>query len=412
MIVEFHVIQNLGPSNINRDDTGTPKNVKFGGTRRARVSSQSWKRAIRDFFREEELFDETELGTRTKRLVKVISEQLHVLRPEGNRNEHVRTVTDVIGEAVGIDSKSNPALKLVEMNEPYDINAIKSKYLVYAAPSEITQIVEEISNQYDDLTSTKEDVRKKALGKFKNSLFEKIDGRKAIDIALFGRMLADLPESNVDGATQFAHAISTHTIEIESDYYTAVDDLKPDDNDGADMIGYVDYVAPTLYRYANIDVDQLKKNLGGDKGLTKRTVAAFARAFVETLPGGKRTSMDTSTLPAIAVAVVRDRGRWSLVNAFVEPVDRIIKNQEFEILRDPNATSAYAPDPVTASIQLLAAEWQDISMLYGTGQRISTCVLVRSRYCDAATDLGPRTMSLEDWVSFASEGLSPDKANA
>lgn len=412
MIVEFHVIQNLAPSNINRDDTGTPKNVMFGGTRRARVSSQSWKRAIRDFFRNEELFDETELGTRTKRLVKIISDQLHILRPDGDRNEHVCTVADVIGEAVGIDSKSKPALKLLETNEPYDINAIKSKYLVYAAPSEITQIAEEISNQYDDLTSTRGDVRKKTLGKLKNSLFGNIDGEKSIDIALFGRMLADLPESNVDGATQFAHAISTHTIEIESDYYTAVDDLKPDDNDGADMIGYVDYVAPTLYRYANVDMDQLCKNLDGDEALAKRTIAAFARAFMETLPGGKRTSMDTSTLPAIAVAVLRDHGRWSLVNAFVEPVDRIIKNQEFENRRDPNATSAYAPDPVTTSIQLMAEEWQDISALYGAGQRISTSVLVRSRYSDSAADLGPRAMSLEKWIEFVSEGFSSDIENA
>src|SRR5690606_30773078 len=153
-----------------------------------------------------------------------------------------------------------------------------------------------------------------------------LDGGRAVDLALFGRMLADLPDRNVDAACQVAHAISTHRVSAEFDYYTAVDDLKPDDTSGADMIGTVEFNSACYYRYANIDLRQLVKNLKGeaeevDAELAEAAVRAFLIASRDAIPTGKQNSFAARNAPSFFLAVVRDRGAWSLANAFVAPVN-------------------------------------------------------------------------------------------
>jgi CRISPR system Cascade subunit CasC len=114
--------------------------------------------------------------------------------------------------------------------------------------------------------------------------------------------------------------LSTNRAHVEMDYYTAVDDLKPEDTAGADMIGTVEFTAPCFYRYANVDFDQLTENLHGDHELALKTVEAFLRATVEAIPTGKQNSMAAHNPPDLVLAVVRERGLWSLANAFVQPV--------------------------------------------------------------------------------------------
>lgn len=407
MIVEFHVVQNLAPSNINRDDTGTPKNVVFGGARRARVSSQSWKRAIRKSFETEGLFTEDELGMRTKRVVKVVSEELDRLRTGGDRMQHLTVAAEAINSIVGVDDKSMKAITNAKSADDIDTSKIKTKYLVFSGKSGLCHIATLLDQHWNQVSAAKKDERDKAFKDLKGELSKCLDGNRAVDVGLFGRMLANLPDRNVDGATQFAHAISTHTVDIEFDYYTAVDDLKPDDNDGADMIGYVEYVAPTLYRYANVDTAQLLENLGNDEDLTRRTLQAFARSFVESLPGGKRTSMDSSTLPAVTFAVVRKTGRWSLANAFVQPIDQVIKSA-----RRNGDPSAPRPDFVSVSIEEMAKEWEDIKRIYGDEQDLKTSALVRSKYEDPATRLGSRATDIADWLSFIDKTLVFTHENA
>lgn len=133
-------------------------------------------------------------------------------------------------------------------------------------------------------------------------------------------MIADNKDFNVDAASQVAHAISTHAVVNEYDYYTAVDDLKPQDESGADMIGTVDFNAACYYRYANLHLDQLAKNLDGDTDLIDRATSAWLNAFIDAVPSGKQNSMAALTPPETLLVVVRDRGAWNLANAFLRPV--------------------------------------------------------------------------------------------
>ncbi|MDX3388359.1 type I-E CRISPR-associated protein Cas7/Cse4/CasC, partial [Streptomyces niveiscabiei] len=132
---------------------------------------------------------------------------------------------------------------------------------------------------------------------------------------------------NVEAATQVAHAISVHKSDIESDYYTAVDDLSASDEPGAGMIGTVDFNSATLYRYAAVDVDDLHRNLG--LGLkadeppstpAEKAVTAFLEAFVTSLPTGKINTFGNHTLPSAVIVKLRERRPVSFVSAFEEPV--------------------------------------------------------------------------------------------
>jgi CRISPR system Cascade subunit CasC len=108
---------------------------------------------------------------------------------------------------------------------------------------------------------------------------------------------------------------------MEMDFYTAVDDLKArDEETGAGMMGTVEFNSSCFYRYANIHLEQLEKNLQDDSSLAHKAVEAFLRASVEAIPTGKQNSMAAHNPPALIFATVRDRGLWSLANAFVQPV--------------------------------------------------------------------------------------------
>jgi CRISPR system Cascade subunit CasC len=148
-----------------------------------------------------------------------------------------------------------------------------------------------------------------------------VEARLSADIALFGRMLAENPERNIDAACQVAHALSTHTVSLETDFYTAVDDLNASDETGAGMLGNTGYSSACYYRYALIDRDQLLKNLGNDANLADEAIAAFLEGFVQAIPSGKQNSMAAQNRPSLGLFVVRQKGvPCSLANAFVGPV--------------------------------------------------------------------------------------------
>jgi CRISPR system Cascade subunit CasC len=161
----------------------------------------------------------------------------------------------------------------------------------------------------------------KAPDGFAKTIEKLLDGGKASDLALFGRMLADLPENNIDAACQVAHSISTNkSHSMEMDCYTAVDDLKPTDTAGADMIGTVEFNSACFYRYANLDLGQIRKNLQNDDELVRKTADAFLRAFIHAIPTGKQRSFAAHNPPSLVFAVVRSGTLVSLANAFVKPV--------------------------------------------------------------------------------------------
>jgi len=148
------------------------------------------------------------------------------------------------------------------------------------------------------------------------------DRNHSVDVSLFGRMVADVTDLNVDAAAQVAHALSVHAVSNEYDYFTAVDDHKNDDEDedaGAGMIGTVEFNSSTLYRYATLDVDRLQGNLG-DQEATRRATEAFVRAFVSSMPTGKQNTFANRTLPDAVLVVVRQSQSINLVGAFEEAV--------------------------------------------------------------------------------------------
>jgi CRISPR system Cascade subunit CasC len=154
-----------------------------------------------------------------------------------------------------------------------------------------------------------------------------VNARHSVDIALFGRMVADSADLNVDAAAQVAHALSVHKSDIESDYYTAVDDLNTAGEPGAGMIGTIDFNSATLYRYAAVDVDELQRNLGlglrddeAPSAPVEKAVAAFLEAFLTSLPTGKVNTFGNHTLPSAVIVKLRGSRPVSFVSAFEEPV--------------------------------------------------------------------------------------------
>ncbi len=342
MLIELHAIQNFAPSNLNRDDTGAPKDCIFGGYRRARVSSQAFKRAMRMEFRDGGLLpDKADIGTRTKRIVEELAARL---QEQGIEVEESRPL---IERALG-----GLGLKLDED---------KTQYLLFVGPRELDALAAACVQLRDmgesgaagdgaakNARAAKKDAKSAITGEMQKTLRAAMDGGKAADIALFGRMVADNAEINTDAACQVAHAISTHKTDIEFDYYTAVDDLNPKEETGAGMIGTVEFNSACFYRYANVDLDQLSANLGKDAAAVRQTVEAFVRAFVTAIPTGKQNSMAAQNPPSFVFAVARDAGNWSLANAFVHPV------------------SQHADDLVKVSIGRLDTEWAGIAKMYGT----------------------------------------------
>lgn len=300
MIIELHILQNFAPSNLNRDDTNSPKECEFGGYRRARVSSQCIKRSIREYFKNNELVPLEELAKRTNSLVKELTERLVKI---GKLEEDAR---DASIKAIASTDK----LKLKDKE--------KTEYLLFLGEKEIRTVVDIILSNWQQLTAKSLDKKQaEAIGK---SFLEALNGGKAVDLALFGRMLADLPDKNIDAACQVAHAISTHKVGVEFDFYTAVDDLQPKAETGAGMMGTIEFNSACFYRYANIDCKQLKKNLGDDKTLAQKSIEAFIRAAVYAIPTGKQNSFAAQNPPSFVFAVARKSGAWSLVNAFAKPV--------------------------------------------------------------------------------------------
>ncbi len=303
MFMEFHILQSFPPANLNRDDTNNPKDALFGGVRRARISSQSFKRAIRTT----PVFAETTKvapAQRTRYLKRLL---LPKLKEAGKDEEEAGKVLD----------KVIPALfSKLDRKHPE-----RTAVLIYIGQKELDDLAEQILQRWETLAGEEKAAEKEAKELSKSFVKQHKNIAGAPDIALFGRMLAEKPDLNIEAATQVAHALSTHRISMEMDFYTAVDDLSQDDETGAGMMGYTGYDSATFYRYLRLDWGQLVKNLGGDLEMARRTVEGFIRAMIEAVPSGKQNAFAAYTPPGLVLGVVREGSfAWSLVNAFEKPV--------------------------------------------------------------------------------------------
>ena len=309
LFVEFHLIQNFAPSNLNRDDTGAPKDALFGGHRRARVSSQCFKRAMRLAARDQASIPAEFQGVRTKKLVQLIEEHLAAT---GRLDARPR-IEAALG-AAGLKVKDDG----------------RTEYLLFLGAREIEGFATLVNEHWDALGTASPVGDKKSKKETKASAPTEVvkqakailNGGKAVDVALFGRMLADLPEVNQDAACQVAHAISTHRVEREFDYFTAVDDKGDADETGAGMIGQVEFNSATFYRYAVVDVTKLVNNLQQDEALALAGLEAFTKAIATAIPSGKQNTFAAHNLPAFVGVSLRLSRPINLANAFEKPVWR------------------------------------------------------------------------------------------
>lgn len=280
--IDIHVLQTVPPSCVNRDDTGSPKTAVYGGAVRSRVSSQSWKRAMRLYFMDQ-LGDEN-VGQRTKRIVDMVREQI----------EARVSVPDA--EALAIKALTTAGLKIKDAKKGTDA-------LFFMSHKQAGNLA---SAAIDDPACKDKD-------KFCQAL--KCD--PSMDMVLFGRMVADDPSLNYDAASQVAHAISTHEVRNEYDYFTAVDDRKENDESGAAHLDTNEFNSSTLYRYATVNALELDKNLPGDAA---SVVREFVEAFVRSMPTGKQNSYANTTPVSDVYVTIRGDQPVNLVGAFEKPV--------------------------------------------------------------------------------------------
>lgn len=349
--IEYHLIQNFAPSNLNRDDTGAPKDALFGGHRRARVSSQCFKRAIRRHTAEHDLIESSCLGVRSKRLVQLLEQRLATMGRQGGR-ARIESALAAAGLAVDEDGET--------------------QYLLFLGEAEIAGFADLIHQHWDTLDNqeagdgkrkSKKDAKAGAPEVVRKQAKSLLDGGRAVDVALFGRMLADLPEVNKDAACQVAHAISTHRVEREYDYFTAVDDLGGPEETGAGMIGQVEFNSATFYRYAVLDPDKLLANLQGDRALMLAAIEAFTRSMAKAIPTGKQNSFAAHNPPAFIGVVIRHGSPMNLANAFEKPIwprqDAGLSTQSVAALAKQEAqlAAAYGNDKDTWAVLDLSDAW-------------------------------------------------------
>ncbi|MDR1688962.1 MAG: type I-E CRISPR-associated protein Cas7/Cse4/CasC [Clostridiales bacterium] len=294
VFVDLHVLQNLPPSCLNRDDTGSPKSAVYGGVRRARVSSQAWKHAMRKMFRDN--FNEAELGSRTRLVFNLIADEMLKLKPDMPYDDAISKAKAILDKAkVKASAKKGDENKLSAM---FFIGLQQAKNLAALAAG--------------SLADNEKEAEKEILNALKNN--------NAVDVALFGRMVADNPTLNCDASAQVAHAISTHKAENEYDFFTAVDDLSPEDTSGAGHMGTVEFNSATMYRYATVAAHNLFEQLGGDTDAINKAIREFTRAFVYSLPTGKQNTFAANTIPDAVLVVVRTDRPLSFAAAFETPI--------------------------------------------------------------------------------------------
>ena len=308
-VLEAHILQNFSPSSLNLDESGSLKDCMFGGVRRARVSSQCWKRSMRGYVRRHELLPATRLAERSREFPKAIED---LLVAAGREPEATRTVVARVFGALGMDVADG-----------------ETPYLVFLANSEIEALVTLISQNWDALCKAtgggrraRNELPEELRPEVSKLLFEYGKGGDAVDMALFGRMLMVAPKAEQETACQIAHALGTNALVKELDFFTAIDDLKAKRGEtAAAHLGSQEFGSSCLYRYLALDLDILTRNLKSDRELVRAGAVAFVRAAVLSRPFGKQNSFAAHNPPGLVVLRHgRDGGAYNLANAFECPV--------------------------------------------------------------------------------------------
>lgn len=265
-IIEFHILQSFPVTCLNRDDVGSPKSAIVGGVERARVSSQCWKRFVRlamhDFG--------VKLAIRSKKIAEFVGKACVEL---GATEEQAKNCGDAVAASFSKDT------------------------LHFFTETEAKAFAEFAKEQEFDAAKIKDkDIQKLA----KKVLNPAVDG---LDIALFGRMVAQAAELNVEAAASFSHAISTHKVSSEIEFFTALDDLNLENEQGSAHMGSLEFNAATYYRYVSLNLGQLYDSLAGEN--LPQTIEAFTKALFVAVPSARQNSMSGASPWEFAKVFVR-----------------------------------------------------------------------------------------------------------
>jgi CRISPR system Cascade subunit CasC len=296
--IQLHFLTFYPPSNLNRDDTGRPKSAVMGGVERLRVSSQAIKRAVRT----SDVFQQAlagHLGKRTQRFGEEI--EGHLVREKGAEPGKAREIARAAAKVFG---------KVVEAEKgKSEVLVARTAQLAFIGPEErktaIALAETILEGKVNDIKA--------------DQVLTRVD--TAVDIAMFGRMLADNANFNREASVQVAHAVTTHKVVIEDDFYTAVDDLKsPSEHAGAGFVGELGFGSGIFYLYVCIDKALLVKNLGGDTVLAAQGLKALTDALSTVSPTGKQASFASRSRASFILAEKGDQQPRTLAAAFVKPV--------------------------------------------------------------------------------------------
>lgn len=373
--LELHIIQSVPVACLNRDDLNSPKTAVFGGVQRARVSSQSWKRAIREMAK----INDTAMfkGNRSRRMVfeltahlerKGVDKEIAIVIAEqvadtvetldskidADGFKKIKTMMffsdaeySAIADAVTYEIKS--AAKQV-MSSSKLVGDFKSKIKNIDDKSKQEKAITDLENLEKQVDKDKKALQKSFTDKAIKAAIKSAQLKDAADIALFGRMVANDHSLTVEAATMFSHALSTHKVDNEIDFFSAVDDLQPKEESGAGMTSTLEFNSATYYRFAALNLDMLAdaEHLGSMTREDRQSVVrTFIEATIKAIPGARKNTMNGNTLPVYVLGVVREKGHpVQLVNAFESPV---------------RSSQGYA----NKSIDLLKAEYEKLAGTWG-----------------------------------------------
>jgi CRISPR system Cascade subunit CasC len=335
--IELHALRAFPPSNLNRDDLGTPKTAIFGGARRLRISSQCLKRTWRMSEHFRGAFAEDQLGVRTDRLPEEVLKAVGASLDEPTQAgllELLASIGKKGAKATADDDDDDDAPKANETSEASE-GAARTAHLLFLSRQEIEAVGKFATEKKDALSKALKKKKPDAeeIKKLRKSLQEYLvehTSKNAVDVGLFGRFVTSDEFDTVDGALQVAHAIGTQKVEVEYDYFTAVDDLSSET--GAGHLGESEFASSVLYLYACCDLGQLERNLGArdSKGrrpdneavlLARQSLPALVRAMTQATPTGKKTGTAPHTPAEYIEVIVRRGSPLSFANAFAKPVD-------------------------------------------------------------------------------------------
>lgn len=304
--IEFHILQSFPVTCLNRDDVGAPKTAVVGGSTRARVSSQCWKRQVRLAMQE--------LGVTHGSRTKLISEMIaKACLEKGGDAIQAKACGDKI-EHIFIKKKEEKKPKKAKDNEVVeevvtDAGQEKTDTLLFLSPKEVGILAEAFAQKdFDpDQVILQKDAKKQAkeMAALIGDVSEAVD---ALDIALFGRMVAQAAELNVEAAASFSHAISTHKVSNEVEFFTALDDLQTDP--GAAHMGSLEFNSATYYRYISLDLGQLYQTLAGQ--CLPEAVEAFAKALFVAVPAARQTTQSGASPWEYAKVLVKTGQRLQI----------------------------------------------------------------------------------------------------